>query len=947
MALTAATTLLEREHDLEVLDALFRGLRPSGHVAVVRGPAGIGKTSLANALKARLPPEAPVLSATGGELERGHAFGVVRQLIDRPVLGTDGPRRDTLLSGAAAFAAPVLGLPGPTGDAAGILHGLYWLLAGLAADSPLLIVVDDAHWADEASLTFIHYVSRRLEDLPVLLLVAHRIDEPGSPSELLTRLGDLPSVTIVEPSPLSNTAVEALTRSALEGDPSPTFCDECTKVTGGNPFLLHELLRAAQLDGLTGSADEAVLIGQMTPVVISRAVTVRLARTSEPARKLAQAVAILGTDAHPALAGQLAQLTAPEAREAADELAAAGILRQGQTLDFVHPLVRASVREGIRPGARSTAHRIAAGLLADAGYPAGEIASHLHRIEPAADPWVVAMLRRAAAEARAEGALRNAADHVERALNEPASLEERGALLRELGELLQPVDPPRAIAYLSAAAEACDDPGELAEIRWELSKATSYTGDIPGGVEEIERAAETCPDIDRRRTLLAEAFMWRRLSGLDRTPGLELLRGVIPADGDDRLGALDVRTALALEALDERANHLTISDVAKRGVHNPSQPVRMLPTVAVFLLVWVDRADLGSRAATEWLENDRAAGRLINLAFGLTNRAYAGLRLGMLREAEADARAASQLVKEHARGVALAGVHRALSLLAWALLEQGALDEAEAEWYACTGRDPNWQSRPDVFLTSQLSLVRARLLLARGDPAGAADWALTTAARLRERGFDHLAISRWHDVAVSALAAIGRTDEAAALAAESLRDAQSLGTPTAMTIALRLGAVATTDRARQIELLGQAASYLDGVPSPVEQARTLIDLGAALRRDKRRVDSREPLRRALDLAVRVNAASLAERAREELRAAGARPRRVMLTGVESLTASELRVAQLAAAGLTNPEIAQRLYVTRSTVETHLSRCFMKLSIDSRAQLAGILETEDANIGEAH
>ena len=168
----------------------------------------------------------------------------------------------------------------------------------------------------------------------------------------------------------------------------------------------------------------------------------------------------------------------------------------------------------------------------------------------------------------------------------------------------------------------------------------------------------------------------------------------------------------------------------------------------------------------------------------------------------------------------------------------------------------------------------------------AADWALPAAAELRDRGLGHLAISRWHEVAVPSLVALGRTDEAAAIATEALNDAQSLGKPTPLTIALRLCALATTDRARQIELLERAASHLDAVASPVEQARTLLELGAALRRDKRRVDSREPLRQALDLAIRVNAAPLAARAREELRAAGARPRRVMLSGIESLTASD-------------------------------------------------------------
>ena len=925
-----------------MLTGLLGGLRTGGHVAVVRGPAGIGKTSLLTALSARLPSDAAVLVATGGELERGHAFGVVRQLFDRPVLAADPARRDVLLAGAAAFAAPALGLPGEAADSAGILHGLYWLVAGLAADSSLVIVLDDAHWADDTSLAFIHYLARRIDDLPALLIVAHRSDEPGVASGLLTHLADLRSVTIVEPAPLSDGAVETLVRSALDGDPAPAFCEQCARVTAGNPFLLLELLRAAQLDDLRGTTDEAAVIARMTPATISRAVTARLARTPEPARKLAQAVAILGTEAHPALAAQLAQLSAEQAREAADELAAAGLLRQSRTLDFVHPLVRASVHDAIRPGARSIAHRLAAALLADAGYPAGEIASHLHLIEPAADAWVVTMLRRAAAEARVEGALLGAADHLERALNEPIGAEQRGSLLQELGELLQAVDPPRAILHLSAAADAVDDADAVANIRWTLARAKGYSGDLPGALAELGRAVEIATDVDRRRMLIAETFMRQSLSGVDRTAGLKHLRSVIPADGDERPGARDVRTALAMEAFNARADHAAITSAAELGVQFSAPPVRELPTVALYLLVWVDRADLAYRVSTGFLESDRAAGRLVNVAFSLTHRAYAAIRLGMLREADADARAGLQLGVEHRRGI-----HRALGPLVWALVEQGALEEAEAEWHAGTARDPDWQTRPDVFLSSQLSLVRARLLLAQGDPAAAADWALPAGAALSERGLGHLAISGWHDVAVQSLVGLGRTHEAAAIATDALRDAQSLGTSTALTIALRLCALATTDRARQIELLEHAASHLNAVASPVEQARTLLELGAALRRDKRRVDSREPLRRALDLAIRVNAAPLATRAREELRAAGARPRRVMLSGVESLTASELRVAQLAAEGLTNPEIAQRLYVTRSTVETHLSRSFMKLSISSRAQLAAVLEAERANIGEPH
>jgi DNA-binding NarL/FixJ family response regulator len=138
------------------------------------------------------------------------------------------------------------------------------------------------------------------------------------------------------------------------------------------------------------------------------------------------------------------------------------------------------------------------------------------------------------------------------------------------------------------------------------------------------------------------------------------------------------------------------------------------------------------------------------------------------------------------------------------------------------------------------------------------------------------------------------------------------------------------------DLLNEAAAVLESSPARVEHARALTDLGAALRRANRRVDARDTLRAALDAADACGATPLAERARHELRAAGARPRRPRATGVQALTASERRIAEMAAEGLSNPEIAQALFVTKKTVEAHLGSVYRKLDIRSRGQLGGAL-----------
>jgi DNA-binding CsgD family transcriptional regulator len=172
-----------------------------------------------------------------------------------------------------------------------------------------------------------------------------------------------------------------------------------------------------------------------------------------------------------------------------------------------------------------------------------------------------------------------------------------------------------------------------------------------------------------------------------------------------------------------------------------------------------------------------------------------------------------------------------------------------------------------------------------------------------------------------------------------LRDAELWGTARAIGMALRAAGL-VHGGARGLELLAESVAVLEGSPARLEHARALTDFGAAVRRSGRRSDARAPLRQGLDLAEACGAAPLAERARHELRAAGGRPRRPRLSGAEALTASERRIAAMAVEGLSNPEIAQALFVTKKTVEAHLGSAYRKLGIHSRAELAVALRTDD-------
>jgi DNA-binding CsgD family transcriptional regulator len=196
------------------------------------------------------------------------------------------------------------------------------------------------------------------------------------------------------------------------------------------------------------------------------------------------------------------------------------------------------------------------------------------------------------------------------------------------------------------------------------------------------------------------------------------------------------------------------------------------------------------------------------------------------------------------------------------------------------------------------------------------------------------AVSPWRSLKAEALARLGRRDQAAALAAEELELARRWGAPGALGRALRVAGTLEGDAG--LPRLEEAVGVLEGSIARLEHAKALAALGSGLRRARRPADAREPLRRALELAAACDAPALAEHVRTELYAAGARPRTDALAGVAALTAPERRVADLAAGGETNRDIAQALYVTPKTVEVHLSNAYRKLGIRSRRELPGVL-----------
>jgi DNA-binding CsgD family transcriptional regulator len=930
----AAAGLLERDGELAAIRRLLdQAVGGAGALLVVEGPAGAGKTRLIDAgADAGAATGIAVLRASGSELERELGFGVVRSLFERVLLQAGAARRRSLLSGAAGLAAPVV-LPsaaagGEAAKPAAVLHGLFWLCSNLAEREPLMILVDDVHWADAPSLRFLAYLARRLSGLPILVAVAMRSHEPGTDHELLAALSQDPAASVLSPAPLSAAAVRRLVVERFASDPADEFVSACHAASGGNPFLLGELLAALLSDRVAPTADDAVGVGQIGPQTVSRVVLARVSRVGGGARRLAETVAVLGGRGELRHATALAGLDQAAAARAADRLAQIEVLRATRPLEFVHPLVRAAVYDAIGPGQRSLMHKSAARLLAAEGAGPDRVGLHLLDAEPSGEQWVVEVLRAAAAAASGTGAPEQAAGYLRRALREPPAASERAGVLHELGAAELLARDPAATNHLAEALEGTDDSGARGEVALLLGRAAVSAGRLADAWQllgpVIEQLAEAQPGVVARlEACRAAAGVWNLPRyGAELESDLPRLRALAERAGPPGRSLL---LMLAFRSTAEGRPHDEILALVERGLDQgrlmeAESAEAIEVTWAARVLTFIDELDRADRLLEEMVADARKRGSVMGYAIAVAWRAAVELRRGLVAAADADARAAVELIIAH--GLHFIAPHT-YSFLGEALIEQGELDQA-ATLLGHAELGPMHGSGPEArFLHT-----RARVSLARGDKQAAI--ADLRACESQNRWFRNPNAMPFRSTLALALAPSAH-EEALELVDLELEQARRVGQARAIGVALRVRGLLCKGE-EQISLLTQAVTALETCPSKLEQAHALTDLGAALRRASRRSEAKELLARALDLAAGCGARALAARTREELVAAGARPRRERLTGVEALTASERRVAQMAATGMTNREIAQALFVTMKAVALHLTHVYEKLDIAGRAQL---------------
>ncbi|HYG95826.1 MAG TPA: AAA family ATPase [Solirubrobacterales bacterium] len=935
MVSATGRALLERGGELEAIATrLDRACAGEGSLLVVEGPAGIGKTALLGAAAEQATERGmTVLRARGGVLEQQLEYGVVRQLVEKPVLRASPERQAELLAGPAAAATAALGFgelpadPGPGGDPSPqIQHALHWLIANMAEEGPLLIVVDDAHWGDAASLRAGGYLARRLAGTAVAILVASRDDEPNSQQGLLAELFAAAEPTYLRLRPLSEEAVAEVLRDAFAGQaPPPQLIEACRAASGGNPFLLTEL--AAELAANHPAPEQTPVeaVEHAGPVAVRRSLLLRLGNLGPDARRLAQAVAIMGGEAELRHAATVAEVEPAAAGEAAGVLAAAGILEPGMPLRMVHPLVRAAIAEDTAPSERSAAHRRAFEALAADGAVDQALLPHALAAEPAGDPQLVALLRRLAERALRTGTPSSSAVYLERALLEPPPPSERGATLAALGRAqIRTGDFGGGVDRLEQALAATGD----SSVRADVHRERAFAAFASAGMGEARRiVAEAVTELDGATgdgalQLEADLALLAWLSGGEH--GLDLRR-----HRDLGGGTTAERTILALLAQQEHAGGAPPDEVVELAVRalgrgrliaeDTSEALSWY--MATYALLTCEAHAEARETIAEAIADSQRRGSVFARAGALGTRAVLALNEGRPRDAEADAREAAA----GAMPPIMVPVNAAYLVLS--LVDQGDLEGAQAELEAA-GID---QGPGGPTVLRWIPWARARLREAQGRTGDVR--ADVAPLQEDERGGQPMRALAWKALLSRALCRGGDPGpEAEALAREHLAWATGWGRPGALGVAQR--AVALTQRGEErIAALEGAVQTLAGSSLRTEEARARLDLGIAHLRDGRRREGRQVLEEALALALEVGAQGMARSAAEELEIAGAAPRRLSF---DELTASERRIAEHAAAGRTNREIAEQLFITPKTVENHLTRVYGKLGIGSRRELAGAL-----------
>ena len=956
-----------RSPELQQLDDALDGLADRRARAVeIVGAAGIGKTRLLAELAARADARGHiVLKGSGADIEGDLPFWVFVDALDEYIESVE-PRRlaslDEDVRAELAHVFPSLAGPG-RGGGVGLHDERYRvnravrdLLERLAATKPLVLILDDFHWADPASVDLLLSLLHRPPSAAVLFVVGARPNQ--GPPRLISgvqralRDGELARIEL---SPLTSDEAAAL----LGREPSDHQVAVLYEESGGNPFYLEQLARSSGR-GHAASSDDGVSVSEVeVPPQVAAAMTEELALLSDDTRRVLNGASVAGDPFEPELAAAAADVTEQQAIEAIDDLLARDLVRSTSVprrFRFRHPIVRRAVYEGT-PGAwRIGAHARTAQALASRGAGPGARAHHVDMSAKVGDAAAIKTLTEAGRESAQRApataarwftsALRLLADtapvdeRVELLLADATSLAATGRFADAHAALLESLTlipggasalrvrlvswcarvehllglHERAHARLTAALDDLPDAAgpEAVALMLELAADALYRLEYESGQEWARRAVAAARSLgDRALTAAALATLVRALAwGGDPQRGEEVWAEAAPMvdalSDEDLARRLDAAVDLAaseiyLDRFVEAAGHAERALAVGRATGQGQLFPGIYATLGV---AWCMAGRLAE--AAELLDAATEAARLSGnppaLAWVLFCRAFVAVPAGDNTTAIAAGRESLDLARDAGQEVIAA---RAGSVLAVALLDAGDSDQAADALASSTGE--NLASIPDVWRAYLLELM-TRCWLALGRRAEA---------------------------------------EAAAAGAEVSAAAVGLRSPTAMayraTAAVSLDAGDAATAARQAIA---AADLSDDVGTPVEAGLARTIAGRALARLGERDRAIEQLQEAVADFERCGAIGHRDAAELELRRLGqhihrrSRPGDASGTGIASLTERELQIARLIVDRKTNGEIAGELFLSKKTIETHIRNVFRKLDVSSRVDVARAVERED-------
>ncbi|HWI74885.1 MAG TPA: AAA family ATPase [Baekduia sp.] len=939
--------LLEREEDLgRLLHALDAATLDDATVVAVTGPMGIGKSRLLSEAAERTTEMGHrVLHATAGELERDYPFGVVLTLFEAEAVRCSPDVADRRFRGRAAAARPMLtgAEPAPDGpttvDEFALLHGLYWFAANLAEEQPLILIVDDVHWADDLSLRFLLYVAQRVRGLPVLLVVGARTGEVDADRDLVARLLETAPGGSISPAPLSPAGVaELLSSRPREAESVDVPAPLGWELTGGNPFLLDALIRSLASAAGGGAALDVEALRDFAPDQVRRALLQQVERLGGDAVDLASASAVLGLEASRDAAVAICGLDAADATAAASRLAAADILHGDHLLTFRHPMYRSAVYGALAPDRRAELHARAARFAHQMGGPDEQIAHHLLIGASVPEPWAIDVLHHAAQLAAQRGAPMTAVRLLRRALAD-CDDDRPPALLFDLALYEAAAGESVSLRHFTEAVESFDDDRDKAEAMLALGRTLHRYGHPREASDTLRRAwdlARGCGDAEFAIVCQAAYYLTESYSEAGFAEHTDAIRDAV-APILERGDPTDAERALLTNAVMrdfgdarpavELAEHARLA-FGEGALLRAQTSESVVLYLAIEGLLYAGCLEEATEAIDAALADARLRGSNLAMGEACQMRAMIMYERGDLDEAMSDAQEAIDAIDF---GYAL-GSRVPHAILAECLLHRGDLEGAQRAIDNAYAHGPVDQS-----LGAWVMCAQGQLLLQDGRAPEALELFLAGGRLLERHMLLSPALLPWRSRAAVAAHLSGRPAEAAALAEAELRLARQVGAPGPLGRALRASA-RIADSAAAVGLLLEAASVLESSDSRLDYAMVLLDLGRVQRRHGRRANARDHLRNALDLAHRCGATALERDVQEELRAAGARPRRQVLTGFEALTPTEQRVALLAAKGMANREVAEALFVTKNTVDWHLRNAYTKLGVHRRDELREALGT---------